>query len=183
MAGVPLSLRLSQWIIGKQRFVPQNNMAISSGRIQMTYDRAIQPHLMDYMGLIFEKMCREYLLYYAKELPIEMSEIGQWWGTDVKTHKAVQIDIVAASAEKTEFIIGSCKFRNQQIGVDELELLHSYADVFGKGKKYYYYIFSKGGFTKNLQQQAELENVTLVSLDDMYPKGITAGDTNEKKQC
>ena len=29
------------------------------------------------MGLIFEKMCQDYLLYYSDSLPIELSEIGQ----------------------------------------------------------------------------------------------------------
>ena len=46
------------------------------------------------MGLIFEKMCRDYLLYYSDSLPIELSEIGQWWGTDPKKKKQIQIDIV-----------------------------------------------------------------------------------------
>ena len=31
--------------------------------------------------------------------------------------------------------------------MDELELLREYASVFGKGSRYYYYIFSKAGFT------------------------------------
>ena len=43
--------------------------------------------------------------------------------------------------EGKEYIIGSCKYRNETIGVDELELLKHYATVFGKGKKYHYYIF------------------------------------------
>ena len=39
-------------------------------------------------------MCQDYLLYYADHLPIELSEIGQWWGTDPKKKKQIQIDIV-----------------------------------------------------------------------------------------
>ena len=54
------------------------------------------------MGLIFEKMCREYLLYYATDLPIELMEIGQWWGTDTKSKKQVQIDIVGTSSNHKE---------------------------------------------------------------------------------
>ena len=40
--------------------------------------------------------------------------------------------------------------------------------VFGKGKKYHYYIFSKGGFTNGLKELAEKGEVRLVSLEDMY---------------
>ena len=120
------------------------------------------------MGLVFEQMCRDYLLYYAENLPIELSQIGQWWGNDSKAKKEVQIDIVASSVDEKEFIIGSCKFRNKQIGVDELELLRHYAQVFGKGSSYHFYIFSKGGFTQGLQEMAEKGEVILVTLQELY---------------
>mgnify|MGYP004487841863 CR=1 FL=1 len=31
-----------------------------------------------------------------------------------------------------EDVIGSCKYRNEKIGVDELDLIRDYASVFGK---------------------------------------------------
>lgn len=154
------------------RFVPQNMTAITTGRIKRNYEKVVKSQLHDYMGLVFEKMCREYLLYYANDLPIELSEIGEWWGTDSKTKKQVQIDIVASSTPtqngRREYIIGSCKFKNEKIGVEELELLKNYANVFSRGEKYYYYIFSLSGFTKGLQECAEKGEVTLITLDDMY---------------
>lgn len=150
------------------RFVPQNTSSISAGRIEQIYAPVIKRHLSDYMGLVFEQMCREYLLRYATDLPIILSDIGQWWGTDPKVKKEVQIDIVGSPVEGDEYIIGSCKYRGDPIGVDELELIHHYADVFGKGKKYHFYIFSKSGFTKGLQELGDMGEVKLVTLDDMY---------------
>lgn len=150
------------------RFVPVNISAIDSGRIQNTYPRAVKQHLSDFMGLTFEKMCQDYLIYYAKELPIDLNEVGQWWGTDPKEKKQIQIDIVGTPVEGKEYLIGSCKYRNEKIGIDELELLRNYAAVFGKGEKYHYYIFSKGGFTEGLRQAAKNGEVTLVSLEEMY---------------
>jgi AAA+ ATPase superfamily predicted ATPase len=150
------------------RFVPTNISAIDSGRIGKTYSRAVKQYFPDYMGLTFEKMCQDYLLYYAENLPIDLNETGQWWGTDPKKKKEIQIDIVGTPVEGKEYIIGSCKYRNEKIGVDELELLREYASVFGKGVKYHYYIFSKGGFTDVLLQAAERGEVTLVSLEEMY---------------
>lgn len=82
--------------------------------------------------------------------------------------KEIQIDIVGTPAEGNEYIIGSCKYRNTPIGIDELELLRQYAEVFGKGDKYHYYIFSKSGFTQGLQELADKGKVKLVSLRDMY---------------
>lgn len=120
------------------------------------------------MGLIFEQMCRDYLIHCAENLPILLSDVGQWWGTDSVTHKEVQIDIVGTPVDGKEYIIGSCKYKNEKIGVDELELMKQYASVFGKGVKYHYYIFSKGGFTQGLWELDEREEVTLVTLDDIY---------------
>ena len=150
------------------RFVPANMSAIDSGRIQKSYANTIKKNLPDYMGLTFEHMCRDYLLYYEKDLPIELNQVGQWWGTDNKNKKQVQIDIVGTPVEGDEYIIGSCKYRNEKIGLDELELIREYAQVFGKGKKYYYYIFSKGGFTEGLIQAQNRREVKLIGLDDLY---------------
>ena len=150
------------------RFVPANMSAIDSGRIQKSYANTIKKNLPDYMGLTFEHMCRDYLLYYEKDLPIELNQVGQWWGTDNKNKKQVQIDIIGTPVEGDEYIIGSCKYRNEKIGLDELELIREYAQVFGKGKKYYYYIFSKGGFTEGLIQAKNRGEVRLIGLDDLY---------------
>lgn len=150
------------------RFVPGNMSAIDSGRIEKNYEHAVKQYLPDYMGLIFEKMCQDYLLYYSNDIPIELSEIGQWWGTDSKKKKQVQIDIVGVPVEGKDYIIGSCKFKNEKIGVDELDLIRDYASVFGKGNNYYYYIFSNGGFTEGLLQAQERGEVRLITLEDLY---------------
>ena len=150
------------------KFVPNNVNAIDSGRIARIYSQTVKRYFSDYMGLVFEKMCQDYLLYYAKCLPIELVDIGQWWGSDVQKKKQVQIDIVATGITPDAYIISSCKYRNEKIGLDELELLRDYARVFGKGTKYYFYIFSKGGFTEGLLQAAQRGEVTLVTLADLY---------------
>ena len=73
----------------------------------------------------------------------ELSRIGQWWGSDPATRKQVQIDIVGADSEEKAFIIGSCKFKNEKIGIDEYERLKHYAAVFGKGEHIIIIFFQK----------------------------------------
>lgn len=155
------------------RFVPQNMSSISAGRFEKLYEKAVKSKLHDYMGLVFEKMCKEYLLHYADDLPFELSDIGQWWGTDAKTKKEVQIDVVAVPVQEpnkcvTDYIIGSCKFKNEKIGVNELKRMEEYAEVFGKGENYHYMIFSLGGFTDELINASHNGDVKLISLADMY---------------
>lgn len=150
------------------RFVPKNMSAIGAGRMNLIYEQAVKKYYPDYMGLIFEKMCREYLNRYAKDLPILLSEIGQWWGTDSKTRKEVQIDIVGTPVDGNEYLVASCKYRNEKIGIDELELIKKYASIFRKDGVFHYFIFSKGGFTPALSEAGERGEVTLLTLEDIY---------------
>jgi hypothetical protein len=147
--------------------------SISAGRFERSYDRLVKARMYDYMGLIFEKMCKEYLMYYANDLPFDLADVGQWWGNDFSAKKEIQIDIVGVPVQEmnqkiTEYLIGSCKFKNEKIGMDELRLLEHYADVFGKGRFYYFVIFSLGGFTSELIEYAKNNRVKLITLAEMY---------------
>ena len=102
------------------------------------------------------------------ETTLGVLDAGQWWGTDKQLRKEVQIDIVGVPIEGNSYLIGSCKYRNERIGVDELELIKHYATVFGKGVDNYYYIFSLGGFTENLLELKAKGEVTLLTLEDLY---------------
>lgn len=150
------------------RFVPRNMSVISAGRMRLVYEQAVKRFYPDYMGLVFEKMCQEYLLRYAKDLPILLSNVGQWWGTDSKTRKEVQIDIVGVPVDGNEYLIGSCKYRNEKIGIEELELMRRYASVFRQNGIFHYYIFSKGGFTPALLEAEMQGEVTLLTLENLY---------------
>jgi hypothetical protein len=155
------------------RFVPQNMSSITAGRFERSYKRVVKAKMHDYMGLIFEKMCKEYLMYYAEDLPFDLAAVGQWWGNDAATRKEIQIDIVGVPVQEpnqkiTEYLIGSCKFKNEKIGMDELQLIEHYADVFGKGRTYHYIMFSLSGFTSELVEYAKNNNVKLIEMADMY---------------
>ena len=157
------------------RFVPRNMMAISSGNMELIYDSAVGSYLSEYMGLVFEDICRQYLAMHAARLPVIPGEIGEWWGNDSIKKKECQLDIVALEVKAgniksgRKFIIGSCKYTNDKIGVDELELLREYAAVFTNANdECWYYIFSKGGFTDALKEQTGFERLTLVSIEELY---------------
>lgn len=150
------------------RFVPCNMSLISAGRIRQVYEQTIKKFYPDYMGLVFEKMCQEFLMRYESKHAFLLREIGQWWGTDPGARREIQIDLVGIPVEGSEYLIGSCKFRNEKIGVDELELLRNYASVFRKNGKFRYCIFSKGGFTEGLLALEKQGEVTLYTLEDLY---------------
>jgi len=108
-------------------------------------------------------------------LPIQIREIGEWWGADPQEKKEAQLDIVALGTKPDntssgrQFIIGSCKFKNEPIGTDELDLIKHYASLFTSANDTcYYYIFSKSDFTAGLLDKARQGEVTLVPLTDIY---------------
>ncbi|MCI8382265.1 MAG: ATP-binding protein [Lachnospiraceae bacterium] len=150
------------------RFAPRNMSVIGAGRIRQVYEQAVKRYYPDYMGLVFEKMCQDYLLRYASDLPFLPGNVGQWWGTDAGTRKEIQIDLVGTSVEGNEYLIGSCKYRNEKTGIEELELLRNYASVFRRDGMFHYYIFSKSGFTPALLEAAKRGEVTLLMLEDLY---------------
>ncbi|MCD8148775.1 MAG: ATP-binding protein [Clostridiales bacterium] len=149
-------------------FIPKNMAAIVSDRVDRVYSSAVEDRLSDYMGLVFEKMCRDYLLYYDENLPFPLQNVGQWWGGNPATHKQAQIDVVAISAENRSAIVGTCKFRKENIPAGELTLMKEYASAMGGFERYYYYFFSKSGFAESLVEKQDGVSLRLVTLDEMY---------------
>ena len=161
------------------RFVPGNMLAISAGNMERIYDAAIGSYLSSYMGLVFEEICKQYLIHYAQDLPFQLQEIGEWWGPDPVEKKEVQVDIVALGAKANnatagrQFLIGSCKFKNEAIGTDELDLMKEYAAHFTTATDTcWYYVFSKSGFTGGLLEKQEQGAVKLVSIEQLYQANL-----------
>lgn len=157
------------------RFVPQNMGIIASGMFDRVYDAIVGNELPNYMGQIFETICRQYLLYYAKDIPILIGQIGEWWGADPVAKKEIQLDIVAQGVKLNpdepgrKLLIGSCKYRNSPVPKSELDLIRSYASVFTNANDTcYYYIFSKTGFTNQLEGCQDRGEVKLLTLSDLY---------------
>ena len=146
-------------------FIPRNRSAIISRRIATFYDRVIEPGISDYMGSVFEKMCKDYIAVYDMNLPFEYSRIGQWWGGNPKTKKQAQIDVVVLSSDERELLIGSCKYTNKKVGMSEYALMQEYGDILNGYEKKYIYLFSKTGFEEPLKV---IEDIRLVTLEDMF---------------
>lgn len=149
------------------RFVPENTSIISRGATELAYNR-IKPHLSDYMGAVFEEICRQYLwsLLLKGECMIDFTDIGRWWGTNSKTRQQVEIDIMG-TADKNKALFGECKWTNEKVDLGVLDVLVEKSKLFNYRNKYYY-LFAKTGFTKGCREKAdEMGNVVLVSYEEM----------------
>ena len=152
------------------RFIPENNSIIARGAADLAYERIV-PFLPDYMGKVFEEICKQYLwkLLLSGKCPVNFSTLGRWWGNDPVTKSQVEIDILAEQ-DKNTALFGECKWTNEKVDLGVLETLVKRSKLFSY-KNVHYYLFAKSGFTKGCIEKAnEMGNVALVSYKDIVGK-------------
>ena len=145
------------------RFVPNNNSVIMRGAADIVY-RRIEPQLSEYMGAVFEEICKQYLwkLLLDGNSPVEFSELGRWWGNDPIEKKQTEIDIMGEQDKQTA-LFGECKWTNEKVDLGVLETLIKRSKLFSY-INVHLFLFSRSGFTKGCIDKAnELGNVSLVT--------------------
>lgn len=134
------------------RYVYPNLSAIESRAFHV---KSIQRSYPQYLGIIFEQICQEFLIYSNK---FEFQKIGRWW------HKEEEIDIVAMNDDTKEILFGECKWQ-EDIDAEkiytELQRKSSLVVWNNSARKERFVIFAKS-FTKKIRH----ENLLLFDLDD-----------------
>ena len=153
------------------RFVLDNNSIIARGAADLVYKR-IEPQLSDYMGKVFEEICKQYLWkqLLSGNCPVEFNSLGRWWGNDPKEKCQTEIDIMGEQ-DKNTALFAECKWTNEKFDLGVLETLVKRSNLFSYKTKHYY-LFSKSGFTKGCIDKAnEMGNVSLVEFSNIM-KGV-----------
>ena len=149
------------------RFVLDNTSIIARGAADLVYKR-IEPYLSDYMGKVFEEICKQYLWkqLLKGKCPVEFTSLGRWWGNDPKEKSQAEIDIIGEQ-DKTTALFAECKWTNENVDLSILETLVKRSELF-KYKNVHYYLFSKSGFTKGCIDKAdEMGNVALIEYKNI----------------
>lgn len=112
------------------RFVLENNWIIARGAVGLAY-KCIEPYLLDYMGKVFEEICKQYFwkLLLSGGCPVQFSSLGRWWGNDPKEKSKAEIDILAEK-DKNTVLFGECKWTNEKIDLGGLETLVQRSKLF-----------------------------------------------------
>lgn len=149
------------------RYIFGNRTLVETGAQDAVLEKRIKPNYNSYMGLVFEKICSDYLKSQNScgMLPFLFTDIGRWWGTNPKTRQQVEIDLIAN--EGKDYLICECKWRNEKTGLDILNELREKADVFNNARNNTWFVlFSKSGFTDSLIAEAEKNpEIILIGLD------------------
>ena len=146
------------------RFVLPNRSLIESGNADLVYQQMIVPNLSQYMGEIFEDICRQYVERYWKEkLKIAPKQIGKHWESDL------EIDVLTKNIDGSHWF-GECKWWNAPVGENVLNHLIENAtkipDQWKRNRRYI--LFSASGFTDPLKQRAEEEGIFLIEAEDLF---------------
>ena len=129
----------------------------------------VQKNLSDFMGPEFEKYSQDFMWSQdmnEKIVPNPFIHLGNWWGTDKRTHQQVELDIVGFSDDERDGYFGECKWKNEPISRSVLEKLITNSEIFKYPIKHYY-LFSKSGFTDSCQELAEKINCQLFTFEEI----------------
>lgn len=153
------------------RFIPKGITSIEVGNGRQYYYSQVKPYLHEYMGEIFEKMCRNYVLLnaFSSSMPFFISEVGKWNGSNPAKKEQTDIDVVGINQSLKKAVLGECKFKNNPIDKKVVEdLLDRNGLIDNRYTTVAYFLFSLGGFSDWVKENASIYNLLLITLEDMY---------------
>jgi AAA+ ATPase superfamily predicted ATPase len=159
----PVTSKLGRYYIEDQfvafwfRFIYPNLSNLEEGIYSASIVKKDYPQ---YMGFVFEKICRQVLIELIKQKRLGYDKVGKWW------HKDTEIDAIALNAEKKEILFAECKWQDNVSANQILAQLNEKTSQVrwnNEQRKEKYVIFAKSFKEKNLNK----ENVLLFDLRDI----------------
>ncbi len=151
-------------------FIPGARASIEMNRGDVYYKKYVKEKLHFFMGKVFEDMCRHYTLSHGLDgnLNCLVTNVGSWWGPG-HNHIPTDIDVVGIDDVKNEAVLGECKFKNEVIDKEVYEALMDRRGLIDKRyKEVEFMLFSLSGFSKWVIENADSDEVRLVTLEELY---------------
>lgn len=150
------------------RFVFRNKSLLEENRINDVMSQ-IKEAVPAMLSKNYEKVSSEILLNAVlnKDVPLEFEKYGRWWD------KNEEIDLIALNSKTNEILFGEVKWSNKPVGIDiyrELKEKSQVVDWGGGNRKEYFALFSKSGFTPEMEHIAKNENIFLFHKDTFAKK-------------
>lgn len=148
------------------RYVQPYRGLLEQGLAHSVLEQHVRPDFDHFVGQPFEEAARQYIgrLARAGELPFVPERMGAWWG------QGEEIDVVGMSNAEGAMLVGECKWSAKPVGLDVLVDLKRKAQVLaalGRWPKVSYILFSKVGFTSDLEALAASEGIRLVQAAEL----------------
>ncbi len=162
------------------RFVQPNRSRLETGGARQVWAKRVEPLLNDYMGKVFEGICRE---AYARHhetwgLPGAV-DWARWEGKD-RNRRPIEVDIVAR-LDDGRILTGEVKWSSKPVDAAvHTDLMRDLEDLAASGqgwakdalsveKSAGHIYFSAAGFSDDFQARAATDaRIRLFSLNDLY---------------
>ena len=158
-------------------FIPKATSVIEINKGDLYFNKVVRPKLHEYMGGIFENMCRYYTLVHGIQGDFDcfITNVGSWWGNEItinsngeKKNQPTDIDVVGISTIDKKYVVGECKFKNEVIDKSIYDTLVKRATLIStKYKLSKCILFSLSGFSDWFKTQNN-DNIVLISLSELY---------------
>lgn len=158
-------------------FIPDAVSLIEMGRGDLYYDKVVKNRIHDYMGSVFEEMCRDFTLRKGSSGNEEyfLTNAGTWWGTEIlkkedgsKSVQTADIDVVGVSDIDKVLVVGECKFRNRKMNASVYETLVRRSKFISiRYPVVEYLFFSLSGF-EGWEAYKNQNNLRFYTLADLY---------------
>ena len=139
-------------------------------------------------GRAFERYAQGLIKVLSKrEVMFGIDRIGNWWGRDPSKPNGLneeEIDIVAINDKTKDILFAECKWTNSKVGPDTYEELKRKGGLVqwhNDSRKEHYALFSKAGFTEEMEKAAKKEKVMLFDLDAIAEALENKSYSNPKK--
>ena len=160
-------------------FVFANYSELEAGDVDGVFHYSVEPQLHQFASMPFEDVCRQYVrkLQQANALPFRYAHMGRWTGkTTVRDTSApggtriaeTEIDILAVSKSRNEYLVCECKFKNKPFSYSEY--LDTIAKLTAQKEKadFYYALFSESGFDNKIKEADNInKRLWLYELSDI----------------
>ena len=160
-------------------FVFTNYSELEAGDVDGVFHYSVEPQLHQFASMPFEDVCRQYVrkLQQANALPFRYAHMGRWTGkTTVRDTSApggtriaeTEIDILAVSKPRNEYLVCECKFKNKPFSYSEY--LDTIAKLTPQKEKadFYYALFSESGFDNKIKEADNInKRLWLYELSDI----------------
>jgi Predicted ATPase (AAA+ superfamily) len=141
------------------RFVFRNRSLLEENRTKEVLSK-IEASMGELLSKNYEKIAGELLFetIATGRIKLRFDTFGRWWDKDA------EMDLVAINSATNEILFGEVKWSNKKIGVNIYNELKEKAGTVTwgkKGRKEYFALFSKSGFTPDMLALAKKENILL----------------------
>ena len=150
------------------RYVAPGASLINSGKGKIYYEQKVKQNLHQFMGSVFEKMAKDYILNNVgtKKIPCFLTDIIEYQNSVKigKEIKSIEIDLLGLDGKKY-VLAGECKFKSESFNKEDLEIFQKKLNYFS-ASNLEVMLFSLSGFTDYVIENAK--GYTLVTLKEMY---------------